>query len=116
MPKYCHTCFCEFRKHVEICPKDKTKLSIDKPKISKIIFVDIFAVSNQIEAERTVFLLQENGIEAREHKFGISQLPVISDTDYVVCVKKDQINEAREIIKQAQKDQIISEYGKFVDL
>lgn len=117
MPKYCHTCFCEFNAEIEVCPKDKTKLSLQEPNMAlSSIFVDFYAVANRFEAEKIVFLLEDNGIEARQNKFSISQIPVISDTDYAISVKKEELHRAVGIIEEAQKNNIISNYGRFIDL
>lgn len=113
MPKYCPICFGEFKEQMTVCPKDKANLVDAKPvEIERLL--DIYAASNEIEAERIIAILEDEGIFATESQTGISQLPVSSDTRYIIAVFKENAMAAKKHLEQARKDQVISENGGFI--
>ena len=113
MPKYCPVCLGEFKDSVIMCPKDQTSLVTDKPAaIEKL--VDIYAASDEIEAERIIVFLREEGLLARQYRSGISQLPSVSDDRHIVSVLKDNRSQARGLIEQARSDGVISNNGTFL--
>jgi len=113
MTKYCPACFGEFKDNVSICPEDKIELTHKKPaEFDKL--VDVYAASGEIEAERIITFLRDKGIDARESTKGISQLPVTGEMGFCIAVFRNEAKRAKEIIKQARKDGVISENGNFL--
>lgn len=113
MSKYCPVCFSEFKEAVKTCPKDHVELLHSKPtEIER--FVDIFAASNEIEAERVVAFLHDAKIAGKYAKSGISQMPVVSDTAFIISVAKEHAKKAKTLIESARKDGVISDNGNFL--
>jgi hypothetical protein len=77
-------------------------------------FVDIYAASNEIEAERIIAFLHDQKIASNYAKAGISQLPVASDTAFIISVAKAQAKSAKTLIKRAREDNVISDDGNFL--
>lgn len=113
MPKYCSICLGEYKDRVEYCPKDNAKLTNKKPKAYERL-VDIYAASDEIEAERIITFLRDEGIVTTESVAGISQLPVASDTRFIIAVLKDDLAQAKKLLNEARQDGIISENGTFL--
>ena len=114
MAKFCPKCCDEFKDNVDICPVDKVKLKEKPCKDEEVIFVDIYAAKDEIEAERITAFLKKDGVVARELSEGISQLPVSSDIRYVLAVAKSDALKARRIIENARNDGVISDDGNFL--
>jgi hypothetical protein len=51
---------------------------------------------------------------ARESHSGISQLPVASDTRFVIAVLEEDMMAAKKLVEQAKQDGIISSKGSFL--
>lgn len=114
MVKYCPVCECEFDDDVLVCYKDKSALKKEKPQYKDLVFIDVYAVGTNIEAQKIILYLKEHNILAVENSLSISQLPVFTDMDYIVSVEQNRLKEAIALIKKAQQDGIISEYGDFM--
>lgn len=113
MSKYCHTCLGEFKNSLTNCPNDHALLSDKKP-VSFEKLVDLYAASNEIEAERIVTFLRDKGLMARISRPGISQMPVVSDTHYLVSVLSDDVKAARDLIERAIEDGVLLSGGFFL--
>lgn len=114
MTKYCPICESEFTDYMDICPADNQPLSSEQPSKNIDYFVDLYAAADEIEAERIISFLTDAGISARESVTGLSQIPVVSDTRFILSVRRTNLTEARQLIEQAQKDLIISQTGTFL--
>ena len=114
MVKYCPVCECEFDEEMLVCHKDKVALKKEKPKTQDLILSEIYAVRTNIEAKKIILDLQDHNILAQENSLSISQLPVFTDMDYIISVESSQVQEAIALIKKAQQDGVISEYGDFM--
>lgn len=114
MTKYCPICESEFTDYIDTCPADKTPLSSEPPTSKTDFYVDIYAAADEIEAERIISLLTDVGISARESVTGLSQIPVVSDTRFILSVRRSNLAEARKLIEQARQDLVISETGTFL--
>lgn len=113
MSRYCPTCFCEYTDDVKTCPEDGQVLLRKKPKPPEPL-VDLYAAYGILEAERVADLLEEKGILAHETTDGISQMPVENAMSFIICVKKEDIKAAKEIIEQLRSDGVISKNGTFL--
>lgn len=114
MSRYCPVCGGEFTDKIATCPNDNTLLEKTASKQTLSGLKRIYAAKNQIEMERIANILEEKGIFVYDHKTGISQIPVPSDLHFVIEVPADQEKKAREIIKLAIKDEVISNLGRFL--
>jgi hypothetical protein len=114
MPKYCPTCASEYTDKITSCPTCKETLVNKKPKASKDFFVDFYAAADEIEAERLIAYLESIGIAGQEAVAGMSQIPAVSDTRFIVSVPKTMLKQAREAVEQARRDHIISQDGLFL--
>lgn len=114
MVKYCPVCEAEFEDAVPVCPKDKMALLKRPIKDKTLKFISIYAAKDLVELERVVGILAENGILAEDLNEGVSQLPVASDTRFVIAVSEENIKMAKEKIQQAIADRMISTSGSFL--
>lgn len=112
MSKYCPTCMGEFTDDQKTCPQHEKPLVSTKPSATEL--VDFYAAAGIIEAEIIIDLLTDHGILAHEITEGISQLPVSSDTQFIISVIKGSLVEARKILTDARADGVISENGSFL--
>lgn len=113
MSKYCPICLSEFNDAIKKCPDDNVNL-VDKKPDEYDEFVDVYAASDEIEAERIITFLHESGIDANESMTGISQVPSAGDTHFVICVAKEQAKGAKAILERAREDGVISLNGIFL--
>lgn len=112
MSRYCPVCFGEFKDAVKTCPKDNVELTDKKPsEVDRL--VDIYAASNEIEAERIVAFLRDAQIDAVLLRAGISQLPMANES-FTIAVKKLDITEAKNLITEAREDNVISQNGRLL--
>ena len=114
MPKYCPRCESEFTDDMKNCPADKRTLVDHISLLKNDFFVDIYAAADEIEAERITSYLASIGIRSREALSGISQLPVVSDTRFIISVQQSMRDKALDALKQARQDTIISQNGSFL--
>lgn len=112
MSHYCPKCLAEYRDDIPTCPRDKSRLTKTKP-ASYERLVDFYAASDEMEAEHLISLLAEENIIARESPTGISQLPVASDTHFVIAVLREDLARAKAFVEQARRDEVISAKGSF---
>ncbi len=113
MSKYCPTCLGEFTDQITTCPVDKVPLTSKKPAAVEEL-VDVYAASDIIEAELILEILDEHGVFAVELSEGISQIPVVSDDQFIISVKKENLKMAKKIIEDARADGAISDNGSFL--
>lgn len=114
MSKYCPVCQGEFKKGIKICPIDHVELLTKPVKDETEMLVDIYAAENEIEGERIRAFLADDGIMAHDSMTGIAQLPVLSDTRYIIAVLKSDEERARKIVERARKDKVITSNGTFL--
>jgi len=116
MTKYCPTCKTEYQDNVEICPDDQTYL-VDHPLPDEILnrtACDIYAAASEVEAERIVSFLRDEGIETMEQQTNMPSFPTTVTARYIITVSKDQKEKAIELVKSARNDGIISNSGTFL--
>ena len=112
MSRYCPVCFSEFRDMVKICPKDNIALTDKKPaEVDRL--VDIYAASNEIEAERIIAFLRDAHIDAVLLRSGISQLPMANE-NFTIAVKRREVDGAKALITRAREDSVISTNGRML--
>lgn len=114
MPKYCPVCQSEYKDDLILCPNDKKTLEKQPSRKPAHKNRAIFQTTDQIEQERIVEILEERGILAIISVQGISQIPSISETRFVMEVPEEKAKEAKEIIEQAIKDGVIGDLGIFI--
>lgn len=114
MSKYCPICEGEFKKGIKVCPVDHIQL-LDKPVVeSTNYFIDIYAAENEFEGERIRAFLTDKGISSQETQEGIAQMPVASDSQFIIAVPKSDAEKARRLIEEARLDQVITSNGSFL--
>ena len=113
MAKYCPVCFAEFKEKFTKCPTDNVALTPKKPTDVESL-VDIYAASGEIEAERIVSFLRDKGIDARESTAGMSQFPAAGEAGFNISVPREQSKAAKDVVKQARADGVISPNGNFL--
>jgi len=113
MSKYCPVCCGEYKDAIKTCPKDGAVLNDKKPPLSDR-FIDIYAASDTIEAERIVAFLAEAGILVREAELNLSQLPTLADKRSIIAVQRGHIKDSKALIEEARKDGVISLQGIFL--
>ena len=74
----------------------------------------IFAASSGIEADRIVLLLREQGVTANQQESSVSAIPTDTGHRFFVTCFANVAEKAREIIKQAVADEVISSNGSFL--
>ena len=115
MTKYCPTCDTEYKNSQTHCADDGALLApVQVEHEDPINYVNIYAASSEIEAERIVAFLEENHIPAHVEKHNISQLPLLADTHFIIAVQTTHEEEARGFIHNAQRDEVISTTGVFL--
>ena len=78
--------------------------------------VEIYGASSQLEADRIVLLLEDEGVEAIARATSMStSFPSPAEAHYLVCVRDPQKQQARTLIEEARRDGVISEHGAFLD-
>lgn len=115
MTKYCPQCQTEYKDDITICPDDNSPLSSSPPKETPFSgTVDIYAAASEVEAERIVTFLRDEGIDAKELQTQIAQVPTPSDMRYFICVRPEHRDQAIKLIESARDDQVISSSGAFL--
>lgn len=109
MSKYCPICENEFVDTVVVCPQHQVSL-IAQPiaHSAPVPTVDLYAALDALEAERLIGILAEHGIQAVFYENHVSIAPSHSDRHFMVAVDKAQEQEALRILRDAQKDGVIS--------
>ena len=115
MTKYCPTCESEYQDELVKCPEDGEELTSQPvKKDQQQVYVDIFAIANQVEASLLVGILKDQGISAKLLSENISQYPTLSDSHYIVAVSKANRSKAVKVITDARNDEVISQNGVFL--
>jgi hypothetical protein len=114
MSKYCPHCESEYEDKISTCPIDKHQLLDKAPNESKDYFIDFYAAADEIEAERIISYLKSLGIAAQQSRAGISQMPVVNETRFIISVLKTALIKAQKALEEARRDQVISSDGLFL--
>lgn len=75
----------------------------------------IYAASSAIEADRIVLLLQEEGVQANQQESSVSAIPTDTGHRFFVTCFANVADKARDVIKQAITDEVISSNGSFMN-
>lgn len=113
MPKYCPKCGSEFRSEKKTCPTHGVKLTEKCPTESEI-YVDIYAASNQIEADYLMGTLENNGLSPHFTSDGLPQRISTNEDRFLISVSEKHKKKAVEMVEVARKNQLISEDGEFI--
>jgi len=115
MTKYCPLCENEYQDSLSICPDDNEKLfNAPSVHIDRALSEDVYAASNEIEAECIVAFLFDAGISSQIFRPQVSALPNLSDGRYVITVGKSDKENAVQHIRQARVDGAITNDGVFL--
>jgi hypothetical protein len=76
--------------------------------------VEVYGAKNQVEADRLVLLLEDEGVESIQRATTMSSFPTSSEAHYLVCVREDDRQKALELIEAARRDGAISMDGAFL--
>lgn len=113
MSLFCPKCAGEFSDATKVCPHDLVALQKDKPKMQVVHYVDAYRCKNEIEAERIMAFLRDEGIDVKESTSHVSQIPSVSD-EVVVSVRKEHMAVAVKKIAAAIEDGVIGATGEFI--
>jgi hypothetical protein len=86
-----------------------TLSSLDKQDL-----VEFYGAASQMEGQRIVLLLEEDGIEGIMRETTASSFPSQSDAHYLICVRADELEKARALVEAARKDGAVSTDGDFL--
>ena len=114
---FCPKCKYEYRDAVKTCPECKVDLvaKVDDLTIQDD-FVEVYMVSNRMEAEVIKSLFDESGV-----KFLVRDLrmfPVLPDfgrrARLRIAVPVDREAQARKLLEDARQDGALTEQGRFI--
>lgn len=74
--------------------------------------IELYAAPSQLEADRIVLLLGEDGIEALARATTMTSFP--TDGTWLVQVKGADVPQAYKVIAEARRDGAISDRGEFL--
>jgi hypothetical protein len=115
---YCPECQYEFQASVKTCPECKVDLvaALDGTATEELDFVEVYQVSNRMEAELVKGLFQENGIPHLVRDLRV--FPVLPDfgrrAELRVAVDRRKEAEARKLLQEALEDEALTSQGKFL--
>lgn len=116
---FCPRCHFEYRKEVKTCPECKVDLvdhlDVDHS-LEEVEFVEIYMVSNRMEADVISGLMKENEIPVLIRDLRV--FPVLPDfgrrARLRVAVASDKEQQARKLIEEAKEDGVLDEQGRFL--
>lgn len=76
--------------------------------------VEVYAASNQLEADRLVLLLQDDGVEALARATTMSSFPTTGA--WLVQVRFGDLATAKKVIAAARSEGAVSDRGEFTDI
>ena len=117
---FCPQCRYEYKVGVKTCPECKVDLEENLPELDdpthQSEYVEVYMVSNRMEAEVLLSLLREHGIEPLVRD--LRSFPVLPDfgrrARLRIAVPVDKEAEARKLLTEAQEDGALTEQGTFL--
>jgi len=114
---FCPQCLYEYRTEVKACPECKVDLVEElEEKVSTEDYIEIYMVSNRMEAHVVQTLLQESGIEFLVRD--IRMFPVLPDfgrrARLRIAVPRNKEEKARKILQEARSDGALTVQGTFL--
>ncbi|MCP4502828.1 MAG: hypothetical protein GY822_23050 [Deltaproteobacteria bacterium] len=83
--------------------------------LTNVEITTIYAASSAIEADRIVLLLEEEGLKANQQESSVSGIPTDSGHRFLVTCFSNLSEQARDVIKAAIGDEVISSNGSFLE-
>ena len=114
MSKFCPRCGSEFQNKIEKCPTDNVKLKAQKPNLEALELLDVYAAKDRLEADYLAGTFQENNIDAQLNQSTISQFRTFEDTHHIVSINPKSLKKAKEMIKTARENELISDLGAYL--
>jgi hypothetical protein len=115
---FCPTCKYEYREGVKTCPECKVDLEAQPDNLTTVQgdFVEVYMVSNRMEAEVIQGLFEENEVELLVRD--LRMFPVLPDfgrrARLRLAVPKDQEAQARKLLEEARSDGALTQQGSFL--
>lgn len=115
---YCPKCNFEYRDTVKACPECKEELVAQPPegKLAGEDFVELYTVSNRMEAEIIRGLFEENQVPLLLRDMRV--FPVLPDfgrrAELRIAVPAAHLQQARQLIEEARQDGALTEQGSFL--
>ena len=75
---------------------------------------EAYAAESELEAERIVLLLGDEGIEAFKREVSVSVIPTVAGLRFLVLVFAENLESTNKILTQAREDGILSDTGAFL--
>lgn len=114
---FCPQCKYEYKSEIVKCPECDIDL-VDKLEQLKTdtTYVEIYSISNRMEADVIRFILEENNIDYLIRDLG--RFPVLPDfgrrADLRIAVAEEAEEKARELLKSALDDGALTSQGDFL--
>jgi len=114
---FCPKCRFEYKQGVKTCPECKVDLEPHLPEIESIgDYVEVYMVSNRMEADVVRSLLEENEIYPLIRD--LRSFPVLPDfgrrARLRIAVPVDKTARTRELLEAAREDGALTSQGRFL--
>jgi len=115
---FCPQCRYEYRDSVKTCPECKLDLVAQRPgaDTSEVDFVEVYQLSNRMEAELASGLLVEHAIPHLLRDLRL--FPVLPDfgrrVELRLAVERGREAEARALLQEALEDGALTSQGRFL--
>jgi len=76
--------------------------------------VEFYAAGSEVEADRIVLLLGDDGIEAHRRETSVPLVPSDGSSRHLITVFESDVERARALVKQAIADDVLPSSGMFL--
>ena len=85
------------------------------PPLTNVDLIDVYAASSQLESERIVAILADEGVEAQQSESSVAGFPTDSGHRFLITVFAPSREKAHAVIEQARTDAVITDDGSFLN-
>ena len=115
---FCPECYYEYRKEIKSCPECKQELIEDLPisSVSNENYVEIYMVSNRMEADIIQQMMKQNGIVPLIRD--LRSFPVLPDfgrrVRLRIAIPERHERVSRKLLEEAISDGVLTNQGQFL--